>query len=137
MARSSPIKVLIAKVGLDGHDVGAKVVAKALADNGMEVVYTGRRQTSEMIVNTAIQEDVDIVGVSILSGSHMAFFSEILHLLQENNAEEIKVIGGGIIPNEDAQKLKKIGVGAIFPPGSLLNDIVSGVKKIVNNEAGF
>lgn len=133
MARSSPIKVLLAKVGLDGHDVGAKVVAKALADNGMEVIYTGRRQTSEMIVNTAIQEDVDLVGISILSGSHMAFFSEIINLLQKNDAEEIKVIGGGIIPVEDAQKLKEMGVKAIFPPGSLLNDIVSGVKKIVDN----
>lgn len=133
MARSSPIKVLIAKVGLDGHDVGAKVVAKALADNGMEVIYTGRRQTSEMIVNTAIQEDVDLVGISILSGSHMAFFSEIINLLQKNDAEEIKVIGGGIIPVEDAQRLKEMGVKAIFPPGSLLNDIVSGVKKIVDN----
>jgi len=129
--------VLIAKVGLDGHDVGAKVIAKALADNGMEVVYTGRRQTSEMIVNTAIQEDVDIVGISILSGSHMSLFSEILNLLQKNNAEEIKVVGGGIIPDEDAQKLKEIGVRAIFPPGSLLNDIVSGIKKIADNEAGF
>lgn len=136
MAKSSPIKVLIAKVGLDGHDVGAKVVAKALADNGMEVIYTGRRQTSEMIANTAIQEDVDVVGISILSGSHMAFFSEILNFLQKDNAEDIKVIGGGIIPDEDAQKLKEIGVKAIFPPGSLLNDIVKGVKSITEEKTG-
>ncbi len=137
MAKSSPIKVLIAKVGLDGHDVGAKVVAKALAEAGMEVIYTGRRQTSAMVVNTAVQEDVDVVGISILSGSHMIFFPEILNLLKINNAEDIKVIGGGIIPDEDAQKLKDMGVKAIFPPGSLLNDIVNGINQIVEDKTGI
>ncbi len=131
MATSSPIRVLIAKVGLDGHDVGAKVVAKAFAEAGMEVIYTGRRQTSELVVNTAIQEDVDIIGISILSGSHMSFFPEVLSLLKENNATDIKLIGGGIISDEDAQRLVQMGVSIIFPPGSLLIDIVNKVQKIV------
>lgn len=128
--KSPAIKVLMAKVGLDGHDVGAKIVARALADAGMEVIYTGLRQTPEMIVNTALQEDVDIVGVSILSGTHMSFFPEILRLLREAGVEEIPVIGGGVIPAEDIVELKKLGVQGIFPPDSSVQAIVEFVKSL-------
>lgn len=124
------IKVLIAKVGLDGHDVGAKIVAKALADAGMEVVYTGRRQSSEAVVKAAVQEDVDLIGVSILSGAHMNFFPEILRLLKENGAQEIPVFGGGIIPAEDIKALKALGVKELFPPGTALKRIVETVQSL-------
>ena len=124
------IRVLVAKVGLDGHEVGAKVVARALADAGIEVIYTGLRQTPEMVVDAAIQEDVRVIGVSILSGAHMTFFPEILRLLKEKGAENIVVIGGGVIPVEDIEVLKEMGVRELFPGGSSLKDIVEFVKEI-------
>ncbi|NLG33193.1 MAG: cobalamin B12-binding domain-containing protein [Syntrophomonadaceae bacterium] len=124
------IRVLMAKVGLDGHEVGAKVVARALADAGMEVIYTGLRQTPENVVNTAIQEDVDVIGISILSGAHMTFFPEILRLLKEKGAESITVIGGGVIPAEDIEELKRMGVKAIFPPNSPMEEIIDTVKRL-------
>lgn len=124
------IRVLISKAGLDGHEVGAKVVARALADAGMELIYTGLRQTPEMIVDTAIQEDVDVIGISILSGAHMFFLPEILKLLAEKNADDIPVIAGGVIPVEDIGELKKAGIKEIFPAGSTMQEIVSYVKKL-------
>lgn len=124
------IRVLISKAGLDGHEVGAKVVARALADAGMEVIYTGLRQTPEMIVDTAIQEDVDVIGISILSGAHMFFLPEILKLLAEKNADDIPVIAGVVIPVEDIGELKKAGIKEIFPAGSTMQEIVSYVKKL-------
>lgn len=123
------VRILIAKPGLDGHDRGAKVVARALRDGGFEVVYTGLHQTPEQIVNAAIQEDVDAIGISILSGAHNYLFPRILELLKENNAEDIKVFGGGIIPPEDIPFLKEKGVLAIFTPGTSTEDIISWVKE--------
>ena len=125
------IRVLIGKVGLDGHEVGARVVAKALADAGMEVIYTGLRQTPEMIVRTAIEEGVDLIGVSILSGSHMTFFPEILGLLKAHNALDIHFIAGGIIPAEDVQVLKELGIKEIFPPETPTSVIVDFVKNLI------
>jgi methylmalonyl-CoA mutase C-terminal domain/subunit len=122
------IRILIAKPGLDGHDRGAKVVARALRDAGMEVIYTGLRQTPEMIVKAAVQEDVDVIGLSILSGAHMYVFPEVLKLLKENDAEDIMVFGGGIIPEEDIKKLKELGVAEIFLPGADTNEIVKFLK---------
>jgi methylmalonyl-CoA mutase C-terminal domain/subunit len=124
------IRVLVAKPGLDGHDRGAKVIAHALRDAGMEVIYTGLHQTPEMIVNTAIQEDVQVICVSILSGAHNRVFPEILDLLKQKSASDIPVIGGGIIPEADAESLKKLGVKAIFTSGSALSDIVNFVKSV-------
>ena len=112
------IRVLIAKSGLDGHDRGAKVVASALRDAGVEVIYTGLRQTADMIVEAAIQEDVDAIGISILSGAHMTVFSKILKLMKEKDVDDILLFGGGIIPEEDIAKLKEMGVGALFTPGA-------------------
>jgi len=112
------IRVLIAKSGLDGHDRGAKVVAAALRDAGVEVIYTGLRQTADMIVEAAIQEDVDAIGISILSGAHMTVFSKILKLMKEKDVDDILLFGGGIIPEEDIAKLKEMGVGALFTPGA-------------------
>jgi methylmalonyl-CoA mutase C-terminal domain/subunit len=112
------IRILVAKPGLDGHDRGAKVIATAFRDAGFEVIYTGLHQTPEMIVDAAIQEDVDIVSMSILSGAHMTLFARVLELLKERGAEEIHVIGGGIIPEDDVAKLRELGVGAIFGPGT-------------------
>lgn len=126
--KQAPIRVLVAKPGLDGHDRGAKVVARALRDAGMEVVYTGLHQTPEMIVDAAIQEDVQCIGVSLLSGAHMTLFPEILKLLKENKAEDIIVFGGGIIPKTDIEKLKELGVQEIFVPGASTADIVSWVR---------
>ena len=124
-------RVLIGKVGLDGHEVGARVVAKALADAGMEVIYTGLRQTPEMIVRTAIEESVDLIGVSILSGSHMTFFPEILRLLHQYKADDIHFIAGGIIPAEDVGSLKEMGVKEIFPPETPTSEIVIFVKRLL------
>jgi methylmalonyl-CoA mutase C-terminal domain/subunit len=124
------VRVLVAKVGLDGHEVGAKVVARALADAGMEVIYTGLRQTPEMVVEAAIQEDVDVIGISILSGAHMTFFPEILRLLKEKCAEKIVVIGGGVIPVEDIVTLKEMGVRELYPAGSSLKEIVEFVQTV-------
>jgi methylmalonyl-CoA mutase C-terminal domain/subunit len=122
------IRVLVAKPGLDGHDRGAKVIARALRDAGMEVIYTGLRQTPEQIVQAALQEDVDAIGLSILSGAHMHLFPRIMDLLQENKMNDVLVFAGGIIPDRDISKLKEIGIAEIFPPGSSLQEIVEFVK---------
>ncbi len=119
-----PIRVLIAKPGLDGHDRGAKVIARALRDAGMEVIYTGLRQTSDMIVSAAVQEDVDVVGLSILSGAHLHYFQEVTDKLKTRGAEDILVFGGGIVPDEDLPKLKEMGVAAIFTPGTSTQEVV-------------
>ncbi|MEJ2013154.1 MAG: cobalamin B12-binding domain-containing protein [Anaerolineales bacterium] len=123
------IRVLIAKPGLDGHDRGAMVVARALRDAGMEVIYTGLRQTPEMIAESALQEDVDAVGLSILSGAHMALVPRVLELLRQQGQEGVAVLVGGIIPDEDAQPLKKMGVAAIFGPGTSTNTIVDVIQQ--------
>jgi len=125
------IRVLIGKVGLDGHEVGARVVAKALADAGMEVIYTGLRQTPEMIVRTAIEEGADLIGISILSGSHMTFFPEIIRLLNHYKANDIHFIAGGIIPAEDISILKQMGLKEIFPPETPTSEIVDFVKNLI------
>ena len=125
------IRVLIGKAGLDGHTVGAKIVARALRDAGMEVIYTGIRNTPEMIVNAAIQEDVDVLGISILSGAHMHFFPMILDLLRERNAEHIGVIGGGVIPAAHIEELKKMGVREIFLAGTPVAEIVEFIRRTV------
>jgi methylmalonyl-CoA mutase C-terminal domain/subunit len=122
------IRVLIAKAGLDGHDRGAKVVAAALRDAGMEVIYTGLRQTPEMIVEAAIQEDVDVIGISLLSGAHMTIFPKILTLMKEKGLTEVLLFGGGIIPEKDIKSLKELGVGELFTPGTLTTHIVSYVR---------
>jgi methylmalonyl-CoA mutase C-terminal domain/subunit len=127
-------RILIGKPGLDGHDRGAKVIARALRDSGMEVIYTGLRQTPEMVVNAAMQEDVDAIGLSILSGAHMTLLPRIMALLRENEMEEVPVFVGGIIPEEDAAVLKKLGVVAIFGPGSSLEDISRSIWEIIERE---
>jgi methylmalonyl-CoA mutase, C-terminal domain len=126
-----PIKVLVAKPGLDGHDRGAKVLARSLRDAGMEVVYTGLHQTPEMIVNAAIQEDVDVVGVSILSGAHMTVFPKIMTLLKEREVEDIVVLGGGVIQEDDVPKLKAIGVREVFNAEASTQDLITGIERIV------
>jgi methylmalonyl-CoA mutase C-terminal domain/subunit len=125
------IRVLVAKPGLDGHDRGAKVVARALRDAGMEVIYTGLRQTPEMIAEAALQEDVDVVGLSILSGAHMALAPRVLELLKTNGQENVRVFIGGIIPNEDVSKLRELGIVGIYGPGTLTDDIVSDIRQAV------
>jgi len=125
------IRVLVAKPGLDGHDRGAKIVARALRDAGMEVIYTGLHQTADMIVDTAIQEDVDVVGLSLLSGAHMTLFVDVTRLLKEKGMEDVLVVGGGIIPEDDTPKLKKAGVAGVFGPGTRCDDIVNFIKKNV------
>jgi len=124
-----PIRVLVAKVGLDGHDRGAKVIATTLRDAGMEVIYTGLRQTPEMVVNAALQEDVDAIGISILSGAHMTVFTKIINLMKEKGIENILLTGGGIIPDDDMQALSEKGVGKLFAPGTAMNDIVEYIQK--------
>ena len=126
----NPIKVLVAKPGLDGHDRGAKIVARALRDAGMEVVYTGLHQTPEMIVNAAVQEDVDVIGVSILSGAHMTIFPRIMQLLQEREALDILVVGGGVIQEEDVPKLQALGVREIYNAEATTQDLVDGIKRV-------
>ncbi|MBC8414939.1 MAG: cobalamin B12-binding domain-containing protein [Candidatus Cloacimonetes bacterium] len=126
------IRILIGKPGLDGHDRGAKVIAAALRDAGFEVIYTGLHQLSESIVEAAIQEDVDIIGLSILSGAHMTIFPRVLELLKQKNAEHIIVIGGGIIPEEDIKRLLKMGVKRIFTPGAPTSEIVDYIKSIIH-----
>jgi methylmalonyl-CoA mutase C-terminal domain/subunit len=118
------IRVLVAKPGLDGHDRGAKVIARALRDAGMEVIYTGLRQTPEMIVNAALQEDVQVIGLSILSGAHNAIVPRVMDLLRQNKMDDVLVIVGGIIPDQDIDNLKKAGVAAIFQPGTAMNEII-------------
>ncbi len=123
------IRVLIAKAGLDGHDRGAKVIAAALRDAGMEVIYTGLRQTPEMIVEAAIQEDVDVIGISILSGAHMTILPKILNLMKEKGLDDVLLTGGGIIPEEDIEELKKMGVGELFTPGAPTTSIADYIKQ--------
>ncbi len=123
-----PIRVLVAKPGLDGHDRGAKVIARALRDAGMEVIYTGLRQTPEQIVQTAIQEDVDVIGLSILSGAHNHLFPKVVKLLKEEGIDDVLVIGGGVIPDEDIPKLKEAGIEAIFTPGTSTKDVIEYIK---------
>ena len=126
-----PIRILIAKVGLDGHDRGAKVIAASLRDAGMEVVYTGLRQTPETVVQTAIQEDVDAIGVSILSGAHNTVFPRILSVMESKGLENVLLTGGGIIPDKDADELNKKGVARLFPPGTETNEIVEYITQWV------
>jgi len=126
---NTPIRVLVAKPGLDGHDRGAKVIARALRDAGMEVIYTGLRQTPEMIVNAALQEDVQVIGLSILSGAHNAIVPRVMDLLREREMTGVKVVVGGIIPDEDATELERLGVTRVFQPGASLDTIVSCVRE--------
>lgn len=130
------IRVLVAKPGLDGHDRGAKVVASALRDAGMEVIYTGLHQTPEMIVNAAVQEDVDVVAMSILSGAHMTMFPRVLELLSEKGATDVVVTGGGIIPQEDMEELATMGVDRLFGPGTDTRDIIKYIRDAVEQKRG-
>ena len=132
-----PIRVLIAKVGLDGHDRGAKVIASFLRDAGMEVVYTGLRQTPEKVVTAALQEDVDAIGVSILSGAHMTVFPKLLALMKEKGMNDVLLTGGGIIPDKDMVSLRELGVGELFAPGTETNKIVDYIKKWVSENRTF
>ena len=125
------VRVLVAKPGLDGHDRGAKIIARELRDAGMEVIYTGIRQTPEMIVEAALQEDVDLIGLSILSGAHMVLFPQILDGLHENDMDDVSVIAGGIIPEADRLELEKLGLKAVFGPGTSTSEIVSFVRNLV------
>jgi methylmalonyl-CoA mutase C-terminal domain/subunit len=125
------IRVLVAKPGLDGHDRGAKVIARALRDAGMEVIYTGLRQTPEMIVNASLQEDVQVIGLSILSGAHNAIVPRVMDLLKQNKMDDVLVLVGGIIPGQDVEGLKKIGVAGIFQPGTPMDDIVKFIREHV------
>jgi methylmalonyl-CoA mutase C-terminal domain/subunit len=130
----SKIRVLIAKPGLDGHDRGAKVVARALRDAGMEVIYTGIRQTPEMIVETALQEDVDVIGLSCLSGAHLELFSEVIAGLKEKDMDNVTVVAGGIIPEDDIPKMERIGIKAVFGSGTPTTEIVKSIQKLVTAE---
>jgi methylmalonyl-CoA mutase, C-terminal domain len=133
---SRPIRVLVAKVGLDGHDRGAKVIATSLRDAGMEVIYTGLRQTPEMVVNAAIQEDVDAIGISILSGAHMTVFPKIIRLMKENHLDDVLLTGGGIIPEEDRIRLQEMGVGKLFAPGAATTDISAYIRDwVIENKS--
>src|SRR3954470_10783161 len=127
------IRILIAKPGLDGHDRGAKVIARALRDAGMEVIYTGLRQTPEMIVNAAVQEDVHVIGLSILSGAHNAIVPRVIDLLKQNKMDDVLVVVGGIIPDQDVEALKKQGVAAIFQPGTSMDEIVKFIRSNVHS----
>jgi len=132
-----PIRVLVAKVGLDGHDRGAKVIATALRDAGMEVIYTGLRQTPLMVVNAALQEDVDAIGISILSGAHMTVFPKIISLLKQHQMNDVLLTGGGIIPEDDMEKLHEIGVGRLFAPGTSTSEIAAYITKWVEENRSF
>jgi methylmalonyl-CoA mutase C-terminal domain/subunit len=132
-----PVRVLVAKVGLDGHDRGAKVIATALRDAGMEVIYTGLRQTPEMVVNAALQEDVDAIGISILSGAHMTVFPKVMELLKQKGMNDVLLTGGGIIPDEDIDALKKLGVGKLFHPGTNTHEIADYIKEWVKENRNF
>ena len=132
---ATPIRIVVAKPGLDGHDRGAKVIARALRDAGNEVIYTGLHQTPEQIVETAIQEDADVIGLSVLSGAHMTLFKKLLSLLEERDASDIVVIGGGIIPEDDIPQLKKLGVAEVFTPGAPTSKIVEWVKQNVADDS--
>lgn len=137
MITQRPIRVLVAKVGLDGHDRGAKVIATALRDAGMEVIYTGLRQTPEMVVNAALQEDVDAIGISILSGAHMTVFPKIIGLMKEKGLNDVLLTGGGIIPETDKDALHELGVGNLFAPGSPMQDIVTYIQNWVREKRPF
>lgn len=132
-----PVRVLVAKVGLDGHDRGAKVIATALRDAGMEVIYTGLRQTPEMVVNAALQEDVDAIGISILSGAHMTVFPKVMTLLKEKGMNDVLLTGGGIIPDDDMKTLQEMGVGKLFAPGTPTGEIASYIGEWVANNREF
>jgi methylmalonyl-CoA mutase C-terminal domain/subunit len=132
-----PIRVLVAKVGLDGHDRGAKVIATALRDAGMEVIYTGLRQTPEMVVNAALQEDVDAIGVSILSGAHNTVFPKIINLMKQKDMHDVLLTGGGIIPEEDMAHLHELGVGKLFAPGTTTSEIADYIKSWVKENRAF
>jgi methylmalonyl-CoA mutase, C-terminal domain len=132
-----PVRVLVAKVGLDGHDRGAKVIASALRDAGMEVIYTGLRQTPEMVVNAALQEDVDAIGISILSGAHMTVFPKIMALLKEKDMNDVLLTGGGIIPEDDIEKLNTMGAGKLFAPGATFDAITTYIKNWVAENRNF
>jgi len=132
-----PIRVLVAKVGLDGHDRGAKIIATALRDAGMEVIYTGLRQTPEMVVNAALQEDVDAIGISILSGAHNTVFTKIMGLLKEKGMHDVLVTGGGIIPESDINSLQELGVGKLFAPGTPTTTIASYISEWVATHRNF
>lgn len=132
-----PIRVLVAKCGLDGHDRGAKVIATALRDAGMEVIYTGLRQTPEMIVNAALQEDVDAIGISILSGAHMTVFSKIISAMKEKGLDDVLLTGGGIIPEDDMKALNEMGVGKLFAPGTATSDISNYIADWVKENRSF
>ncbi|HPH37555.1 MAG TPA: cobalamin B12-binding domain-containing protein [Sediminibacterium sp.] len=132
-----PIRVLVAKVGLDGHDRGAKIIATALRNEGMEVIYTGLRQTPEMVVNAALQEDVDAIGISILSGAHMTVFPKIITLMKEKGMNDVLLTGGGIIPDEDMQELNQMGVGKLFAPGTPTTDIAQYIGEWVGINRSF
>jgi methylmalonyl-CoA mutase C-terminal domain/subunit len=134
---SRPIRVLVAKVGLDGHDRGAKVIATALRDAGMEVIYTGLRQTPEMVVTAALQEDVDAIGISILSGAHMTVFPKVIALLKENGMNDVLLTGGGIIPEDDMKKLNEMGVGKLFAPGTPTSEIADYIKEWVKRNKTY
>ena len=137
MIQARPLRVLIAKVGLDGHDRGAKVIASFLRDAGMEVIYTGLRQTPEMVVNAAMQEDVDVIVVSILSGAHMTVFPKIIHLMKEKGMNDVLLTGGGIIPDADMNKLMDLGVGKLFAPGTETNVIIDYIREEVKVRRKF
>jgi methylmalonyl-CoA mutase C-terminal domain/subunit len=132
-----PIRILVAKVGLDGHDRGAKVIATALRDAGMEVIYTGLRQSPEMVVNAAMQEDVDAIGVSILSGAHMTVFPKLIDLMKEREMNDVLLTGGGIIPEDDMQQLQAMGVGNLFPPGTNTAEIAKYITNWVKEHRNF
>jgi methylmalonyl-CoA mutase, C-terminal domain len=134
---SRPIRVLVAKVGLDGHDRGAKVIATALRDAGMEVIYTGLRQTPEMVVNAALQEDVDAIGISILSGAHNTVFPKVIALMKEKKMTDVLLTGGGIIPEDDMKALNEMGVGKLFAPGTTTTDIATYIKEWVKVNRNF
>jgi methylmalonyl-CoA mutase C-terminal domain/subunit len=136
-ALNRPIRVLVAKVGLDGHDRGAKVIATSLRDAGMEVIYTGLRQTPEMVVNAALQEDVDAIGISILSGAHMTVFPKIVELMKQKKVTDVLLTGGGIIPDGDRNKLKEMGVGELFAPGTTMESIVNYIRNWVIENRNF
>jgi methylmalonyl-CoA mutase C-terminal domain/subunit len=132
-----PIRVLVAKVGLDGHDRGARIIATALRDAGMEVIYTGLRQTPEMVVGAALQEDVDAIGISILSGAHMTVFPKVIQLMKERGMDDVLLTGGGIIPEEDGLRLQELGVGQLFPPGTPMADITDYIRQWVRTHRDF
>ncbi|MGF2413744.1 cobalamin B12-binding domain-containing protein [Ferruginibacter sp.] len=137
MENNRPLRVLVAKVGLDGHDRGAKVIATALRDAGMEVIYTGLRQTPEMVVNAALQEDVDAIGISILSGAHNTVFPKVIALMKQKEMNDVLLTGGGIIPEDDMKALNEMGVGKLFAPGTNTHEIADYIKEWVKKHRSF